>query len=264
MNRFKEWFTFPLIHKIASILAILSWIIVVAGWIIKLFNLTQGFPLDTIAQNSQMIFNFAVISALTFLFLTYWLTMRRFTTGFKDNFEGDLKENWEFKGDWKKIEPGILSVRNSADGGLTKTGSLWENYIFEFETKIVNKCSSWVVRGIDLNDYVMFQCRDDVIVPHQRVKTLKLVDDSDDTVESFKAIYDVKWRKLKKTPHNSKLKGWTKVKIETRGSGAKIWIAGELVYHSDDILPYPMGKVGFRNSGDEEAHFRKVRVRLLP
>ena len=264
MNRFKEWFTFQLIHQISSLLTILLFIIYVAGWIIKLFNLTQGFPLDTIAQNSQMIFNFAVISALTFLFLTYWRTMRRFTIGFKDNFRGDLNENWEFKGNWKKIEPGILSVRNSADGGLTKTGSLWENYIFEFETKILNKCSSWVVRGIDLNNYVMFQCREDVIVPHQRVTTPRFVDDSNDTVESFKVTYDVKWIKFGKTPHNSNLRSWTKVKIETRGSEAKIWIAGVLVYHSDDILPHPMGRVGFRNSGDEEAHFRKVSVQLLP
>jgi len=34
-------------------------------------------------------------------------------------------------------------------------------------------------------------------------------------------------------------------------------------FHRENILTIPVGRVGFRCWGDEEAHFRKVRVKLI-
>lgn len=111
----------------------------------------------------------------------------------------------------------------------------------------------------------MFQCRRDVIRPHQRVTVPKfeLGQDNSQDKQPLNVSYDIGWKIWDGIPHNSNLDNWTRVKIEVRGSGAKIWIDDKLAYHSENIIPYPMGRVGFRNSRQEEAHFRKVRVHII-
>jgi len=69
-----------------------------------------------------------------YLLLSNWRVVRRFNVSFIENFKGDLTENWEYMGDWSKVDNKTLCVKGSEVGGITKIGSLWENYDFEFET----------------------------------------------------------------------------------------------------------------------------------
>lgn len=112
----------------------------------------------------------------------------------------------------------------------------------------------------------MFQCQKDVIVPHQRVTVPKIQPDSTNSDTSSKNLtvaFEVGWRRWEGRPHNSKLDDWTKVKIRVRGSEVSIWIADRLVFREPNLVTFARGRVGFRNFGDEEAHFRKVKVRPL-
>ena len=40
-------------------------------------------------------------------------------------------------------------------------------------------------------------------------------------------------------------------------------IDGELCFQRENFLEIPMGKIGFRNWSNEEAHVRRVRVRPI-
>ena len=50
---------------------------------------------------------------------------------FKDDFESDLESNWEYEGGWN-IASGELCITQSEKGGITRIGSQWDDYSFEF------------------------------------------------------------------------------------------------------------------------------------
>jgi len=155
---------------------------------------------------------------------------RRITIAFRDNFKGDLENNWEYRGEWSKPEKGVLRALGSDEGGITKVGALWENYEFSFETKIINKVTGWIVRARDLNNYFMFQCGHDVITPHQRLSRPLFKPKPDKTSVEITG-HQVGWRILDPVSHNKKLHDWFKVKIIVRGSSAQININDEPVFH---------------------------------
>ena len=66
----------------------------------------------------------------------------------------------------REDEQNILIVTESDKGGIAKPCQTWTDYVFEFETKIVNKYTSWIVRAADIENYMMLQCGQ---------KTLRLV-----------------------------------------------------------------------------------------
>lgn len=266
MSRLRSWIDSPLWPKLAALAAVIFFMSTAVGWVLKALNLAQKVPLTIITSNVQELFNLAVFFAILFLGLGYWRITRRVAVSFRDRFKGELNENWEFEGAWSKPESGTLCVTNSEAGGLTKAGSLWENYTFEFETKIINKCSQWIIRAQDLNNYFLFQCKSDMIYPALRRAVPTFESDPNAPPEQKRSvpILNVQWAFGPGVPHHLELKDWFRVKIEVRGSTAKVWINGALVYSWDNIVPYQRGRVGFRNHGDESAYFRNVRVRPIP
>lgn len=214
-------------------------------------------------QNLFLFFIIFVLSSIIILFIMVFRLHRRFTLGFKDNFRGNLNKNWEFYGDWT-IKDKQLSVTNSEAGGITKVGALWENYSFKFKTKILNRCSGWIVRGADISNYFMFQCRHDVIVPHQRISR-PVFGQFDEEKKDFKIKgFETGWYKYEPKTHNKDLKDkWFDVEIKVKGSGVQIYIDNDLVFYDDKLITIPMGKVGFRNWGPEHSLFKKVRVYLI-
>jgi hypothetical protein len=254
------------VQDLSAIVTILVAVPTFAGWLISLFDVSRSTFLTGIVSYLPVLFNLSVVLSLIFISTTLWRWHRRFTISFTDNFKHQLNDNWEYEGDWKIIEQGVLSVRNSGIGGITNVGSHWENYDFEFETRIVNECSSWVIRAQDLNNYFMFQCRRDVIRPHQRVTVPKIQTNPAEPTTSpahLVVAFEVGWKIWDGRPHNSNLDDWTKVRIRVRGSDVMIWIAERLVFHEPTLVPYATGRVGFRNYGAEEAHFRNVKVRPI-
>lgn len=269
MPRIQRILRSEILRSLVAITAIISFALSSLSLLIPKLPIKEYIPQVSsfLAKNVLAIFFISVILALLYLYLTLLRLKRRITIGLRENFKDDLKNNWSYKGDWSKPEKGVLCVRESEQGGITKVGALWENYEFSFQTKIVNKVTGWIVRAQDLNNYFMLQCSHDVITPHQRVSELvyKSKPGSKTPDKTLLEITgsNVGWRLLPAVPHNKKLDDWFKVKIIARGSSVDILIDNQRVFHHENILAIPVGKVGFRCSKDEEAHFRKVRVKLI-
>lgn len=206
------------------------------------------------------------VTAVT-LTLLIWASRlnRKFAYRFSDNFSGDLRENWDFEGDWRIPETGTLSVTQSDAGGLSKVGATWENYTLTFKASIIKSCLGVIVRGTDLNNYCMLQINPDQIRPHRRVLMPVA---SGAPSAGFGAIgnkgnlvtFTIAWQIFPATPISPALTGWFEVRIVVRGESVRLYIDDRLRYHQDGFLKIPMGKIGFRNSGEESALVKDVRV----
>lgn len=191
----------------------------------------------------------------------------------RDNFKHGL-QRWEYFGDWKiEKEDGhfILIVRKSDVGGFALPCRQWIDYLFEFETKIVQANTSWIIRAADIHNYVLLQCSTTEINPHYRVNGL--------------------WVKLESVKLQTPLplNSWFKVQIKAQGTRVVVKAAvegkenvlldsyllepqafvaefseGDVPRKLDLFASFPVGSVGFRESGLSEcAHFRDVRVTKL-
>lgn len=184
---------------------------------------------------------------------------------FREDFRHGL-ENWEYHHEekWRTEREGdgcILIVTESPSGGIAKPCLSWRDYVFEFETKIVNGYTSWIIRAQDTDNYVMLQCQQERLYPHFRMQG--------------------RWENLPWTKENPvplpfrlPLNTWFGVHIEVRGTLVLITVTvndreREILNNSTLLGPptapvsYPVGSVGFRESARECAHFRNVRVKRL-
>ena len=188
---------------------------------------------------------------------------------FKDDFRHGL-ENWEFYGTWKterEDDQRILIVSNSDAGGYVKKCRLWNDYLFEFETKIIHKNSSWIIRATDILNYLMLQCNTKSIVPSLKING--------------------QWIKFpaQPLPIVIPLKEWFRVSIKVTGTRivVRATLKGEeFTFLDSNILEpqviatkinkttpdqeinivssLPLGSIGFREAGLDCAHFRNIRV----
>src|SRR5262249_21201406 len=85
---------------------------------------------------------------------------------FEDNFTGNLRKNWDYHGDWEIAANNEVSITNSPFGGITKVGTLWRDYVFEFNAVIENDRIGWIVRAQDTFNYYMIQLTPTVLRPH--------------------------------------------------------------------------------------------------
>jgi len=224
---------------------------------------------------------------LTLALVLVWLNLlhRRLKIvagAFKENFKNGLV-NWEFGGEGWTIERGDdgleLSVTNSPNGGITNFG-LWDNFVFSFQCKIINKNVGWIIKAKDRVNYFMVQC--------------SLNPTSEPTINPHFKLGD-HWLVTKRTlnlKHPIKTNEWFGVKIIVYGNTVNVFINDERALHyfipdpgraiasqpitikkgdkavekekyiqeNNVIFSFPNGKVGFRCSGDEHAHFRKIKV----
>jgi hypothetical protein len=205
---------------------------------------------------------------------------------FKDDFDKGLK-NWDFGNeDWKiEQEDGLplLSIANSREGGITKKGFSWSDYIFTFQTKVIRRNSSWIVRAENRNKFLMIQLNMETPNQHKLRLHLKVpgtkepwyvVEEIDIEAQSF-----YKWITVKNVvlgnnvdvflnnnhlahfviPYPIKIPTVELVKIKRGGASN---IEDSEIHRNIAAMNYSVGKVGFRSSNNHEhAHFRKVRVK---
>jgi hypothetical protein len=183
---------------------------------------------------------------------------------FTECFEGGLG-HWEYDGAWRVIredDKHTLVVTNSEIGGIAQPCRLWTDYTCEFETKIAKSNTSWVVRAKDTSTYVMLQCETGRIYPHFRVNGT--------------------WTNLDWTRRNPvplpvtlPLDTWFGVRIEVKDFHVMVTLivdGKEIVVSAmtnpllkPPIAPieYAIGSVGFRESGNECAYFRRISVKKI-
>ncbi len=253
---------------ISSWLALIGAIFTIVGLIsksLKSLNI-QIFPF--IIENFLLIWGTTISLIIILLALQLLKLNRKFTKGFKSNFRKDLDEEWDYIGDWKKQEKGILMVTNSNPGGILKKGALWENYTLTFETKIINKCLGVIIRAQDLDNYYMMQIQKNQISPHRRTTILQIPDKKPENIKTEIDLFDIDYKagwkvfKEKITIHNLNLNDWFKMKIIVSGQSIKIYINNQLVLHENTFLQIPVGKIGFRNHKEEKALIKNIKVEL--
>lgn len=257
-----------LIKEFSIVIEIIKWLgltSIVVTILTKIFNLGI-FIFKYINLNAQLFLNIGFGLIILYLWLYLIKLRRKWFLGFETNLKEDLKSDWEIskiKGedsDWL-IGGNELSVSNSHYGGITKKGSFWEDYDFEFETKIINKQTAWIVRATSSFEYLMFQCNGKVIVPHRLyIEDIKVERDGIKVIEK-----QLQWKITKDgipLPGNLSIKKnqWFKVKTSLRGHLVTIYINKVNIYHNRHPRMSLYGRVGFRNSGDEHAHFRNIKV----
>jgi hypothetical protein len=187
-----------------------------------------------------------------------------------------LLMGWQKDGDWTgddSHDPHDLRVTNSDRGGILTRTLSWTDYEFEFETKIERKCTAWIVRAYDLDNYVMLQCWPDKITPLYRRDGLW-------------------WSEQETRLPRTLPGGWFKVCIRVEKETISVlWLEDgrRTVLFEDDLLgprtvsltacrpspsqpqyvngevflSYLRGGVGFRACGDESALFRNITVRQI-
>jgi len=190
---------------------------------------------------------------------------------FKDDFQHGLQK-WEYYGDWRSERDdggNILSITNSDIGGIAKSCRLWDDYIFTFETKIIQSNSSWIIRASDILNYVMLQCSPTEIIPHFRVQGqwFKM-----QPVALTTPLPMNEWLKIRimvkgtRVVATAKLNAKEKVLIdqlllEPQVVPVQVAIPNTVPSQFNFIFSFPLGSVGFRESGNaEHADFRNVHV----
>ncbi|MDA2927434.1 DUF1080 domain-containing protein [Acidobacteria bacterium AH-259-G07] len=232
-----------------------------------------------LASRIDIVLLFFLVTWLAILtFFLLWKARESNTRRFKEDFRHGLTK-WEYYGEWKtekEDDQYILIVTDSDAGGLAKPCRLWDDYIFEFETKIAQSNSSWIIRASDILNYVMLQCSQKEIRPHFRMKGLWFTQDP------------------VALPVTLPINEWFKVQIKVSGTRVVVTVVldyKETVLLDRDLLKpevmqvqattvgttsgsyslsvdlafsFPLGSVGFRECGKTEcAHFRAVRVKKL-
>lgn len=258
-----EW----ILNLLSKVVALISSTLTLVGFITYFFKWGNAGFFALIKDNIVFIWGIAITTIVIMISIKTLKMHNRFVKGFTDNFKKHLHANWDFKGPWRIVEKGTLLVTGSDEGGITKVGSLWENYSFMFKARIINQCLGVVVRAQDINNYYMFQINIDKIRPHRRIAVPIIPQNNpttDETTQTFTAIkFGIAWQIIDPpTILNKQLKDWFKVKITVRGESINIYIDDELVFQKESFLQIPNGKVGFRNDGNEEALIKDVRVIL--
>ncbi len=259
MFKYKEGI--ELILSVAQLLLILIpiLIVIIAFFRKEFISILVLFVYD----NQQFIINSSIL-LLAIANLLFIIQMRKkMELGFADNFsKSNIIENWDYAGDWE-VSNRTLIVTNSEQGGITRKGKGWENYIFCFETNIINKYSGWIIRADNANDYCMLQCSKTGITPHRRfIQYQKIKDSTGREIEVPVAM----WVKGIEHKFSTPLQNWFRVAIKVKGASVTVFIEGALVFHRSNFTNFmnnPTGRVGFRCAGDEQAHFRNVYVQKI-
>lgn len=269
---------------------LLKWKLIDIVWNLIVYPIkTIGLQLQTEANTSPVITFVLGLSILitSYVFVVFWKKINVVAGEFKDDFDEGL-DKWGFGREGWKIEregkDHILSVSESGDGGITNRGFSWSDYQFSFYSKIINKNVGWIVRAESRNKYLMIQLNlEDVKNPKLRFH-LRLP-------HSARRNYDWIVTQVDELHHLKKIKklNWIKVKIIVLGSNIDVYLNNEHASHyfvADPItwkedyeiagnksepevgsylatINYGAGKVGFRCSQDEHAHFKEVRVKPM-
>lgn len=280
---------FEFIGAVSSFALILAYFDFEGTKILKVLSDT-GKRIWTYSQAGEVPVILWLITLLIF-YIIFLISRRvRLVAGaFTDDFSKGLI-NWEYGGGGLAVQRGEkgyeLSVTHSGSGGGISNFGYWDNYIFSFECKVINRNVGWIIRATDRDNYIMIQLslpnnegkEYSSINPHYRIKGQWLVIE-----RRLQVSLDLTEKVLS---HQ-----WLKVSIVVFGNTIDVFINKERVLNyripdplripKKDIAPgsdlqsslqekggiyevegfsFPAGRVGFRCFGQEHALIRNVKV----
>lgn len=193
---------------------------------------------------------------------------------FEDDFRKDLKENWDFQGDWKLAPGGWLVATDSGYGGITRVGHFWTDYSFEFTAEMIKDAVGWIVRAQDPFNYCMMQLTETKLRPHLFVNGMHCL------------LKEIELEQTVKP--NQPLE----IRTEVRGREISVFLNDKKIFYDNDFFKmrflagtvdkygyslmiveepsgsnqymlsqaYTTGRVGFRECGQEKARFSNCHV----
>jgi len=257
-------------NNISTISTITTGLIALSGYVLYLTNWAQNVGLfGFLIRNRMRLFAIFVVVSIFSLFLLIYILNKRFANRFTDNCKGNINEKWDYVGDWR-VEEDYMVITNSDEGGISKVGSQWENYTFSFEMKIISQCLGVIVRATDLNNYYMFQISQTQmkIRPHRRVEmqeVIKIKKNETEEITSVRtyALWNIAEDKSPTLNPNLNLSEWHKAEIRVNGESIQMKIDNDIVLTEKSILKIPVGKIGFRNFGNEKALVKKIKLTAM-
>lgn len=277
LNRIKAGWNIakPIIYSLGAIFSILAFLYIFWEKLSGLWNLARRFTNPLIMHRVTLAF--VVFAIFIFaLYLKLHHLKKYVSMSFKEDFKKDLEKNWDYRGTWKPLPGGELSVTDSDLGGITRVGHLWTDYSFEFTAVIVNRCIAWIVRAQDLYNYYMIQLDPTHVRPHLRFAG-----------QWAKSGRDKDALSIITNPHGQFIQTNKTIEIRTevRGSEIRVFVNNKQIYYDQKffslrfinqdfvlvrpqpgafaLLPFTTGRVGFRASGREHGKFSRCRVRAL-
>lgn len=195
------------------------------------------------------------------------------------NKHGDEKD-WSGRGKFFYLRnERSFEITESGVGYIFPKTLIWDDYIFAFDFKIINKCLAWIVRANNLSNYIMLQCNFDGVNPHIRLDGQWIVKSHDDA--DVNLSFDEKL-----SPDT-----WYRAIIicEKRNIRISVYDKNKPIFDRHWVLPdqmialYPtsldpkdpkpirivqnidfdLGAVGFRNDSDEKGLIKNIYVEKL-
>ena len=123
--------------------------------------------------DNNKIFLLSSLIILTSFFIILYLRTREKDFYFIALTRRRDKDDWIGRGEFEYFRSeGSFYITRSGAGYIYSKSLNWSNYLFSFDFKIVNRYLGWIVRAINLSNYVMLQCGYDGINPHIKVNSL--------------------------------------------------------------------------------------------
>ncbi len=270
MKKFIAQFTsLNLADKISASLAGLGVLIMIISIIFQKPDITTQSviqcAINWIGDHLLLVWALSTTLGLLFLVLQYIRIRRQLSLVFIDDFKKPIEHNWDYVGKWRINHENEMLVTGSDQGGLTKKGAFWENYVYTFEVKILSKCIGVIVRAIDSQNYYMFQITTESIRPHRRVSVPILTPSESEDGKYNLSENRVGWLIMNNitSQHGKSLDRWFKVKMYVKGKSIEIYIDNEQVFYKEDLFENTYGRVGFRNDISEEALIRNLKVEII-
>jgi len=235
------------------------------------------------ANTLMFYFSLVFILTLSFAFLLYFKTRDKGFYYLPLDKPGEGK-NWVGKGKWEYVRTeNCFVVTDSYVGHIFPRTILWDDYSFEFDFKIVNKTCGWIVRAVNLSNYIMLQCALGGINPHIRLdgqlpgglgqEWTRWEHHEGDVGLSFKKnLEQDKWYRAVITCDKRSIK--TVIFDEKGKIFDRHWIIPDVFvvpYETTEgkkmllhrQIDFDFGAIGFRNSGNERAFVKNVYVQRL-
>jgi len=229
-------------------------------------------------RNNLLIFLFAVVIFVLSFVLVIYLKTRD-----KDFFYLPLdspgkEKDWVGRGVWKYVRSEeCFEITNSNVGFIFPKTILWDDYSFEFDFKIVNKTCAWIVRAINLSNYIMLQADFDGINPHIRLDgnwIVKKYSDADVNLGFNEKLAPDKWYKARVICEKRSIR--ITINDPKRPIFDRHWKIpdGFIVSYreredEDKVvnlykeIDFDFGAIGFRNAGDERGFIKYVYIQRL-
>jgi hypothetical protein len=187
------------------------------------------------------------------------------------------KRNWIGDGKFEYYEAYKCFIITDSESGFIYSKSLvWNNYDYEFDFKIINKCLGVIVRAVNLSNYVMLQINAGGIRPHIRINGGWKSWEAHETNFSFTSDLSLdEWKKCLISCEDNRIR--IRILSNRLTIFDRVWEIprGSLEFHfkrdpNDENpvkIPFPIdlryGSVGFRDDGNERALVKNVLIKRI-